>query len=93
MNKPAREPVVMTPREIAAARALCFDPETSDEDVVARCSRRFRLDVRRALIAADDAARVGPQCMHLFPDGTLCSLDARTHDNIPGLAELHGYPR
>ena len=35
---------------------------------------------------------VGPRCLHIYPDGTQCSLPAVTHEEVPGLAGRHAYP-
>ena len=31
-------------------------------------------------------------CLHIFPDGTRCTLSAQAHKSIVGLADVHGYP-
>lgn len=31
-------------------------------------------------------------CRHRFPDSTRCTLSAEAHAEVPGLAEVHGFP-
>ena len=44
------------------------------------------------LIASLRGEYDGDGCRHRFPDGTRCRLTTDAHNEVPGLAEVHGYP-
>lgn len=83
---------IETVRGIIRMAALVVMEECGETDraLATAIAAKAALDLRTHFSASQQTARA--HCLHVFPDGTLCTLSEHAHRSVVELAQLHGFP-